>query len=138
MAKAFEVYIPIYKKYIYVLAGSPKESVDALMEQYDLGDKNAETLIEHLEKHSKSSNGIFTYNEESNTYTIWLPQEPDTIAWEGVLLHEINHAIFYLFDNLGMEHTAASDEAYSYLSEYLYVEIMTKFEESYEEPSSDN
>lgn len=138
MAKAFEVYIPIYKKYLYVLAGSPKESVDALMEQYDLGDKNAETLIEHLEKHKKYSAGIFTYNEESNTYTIWLPQEPDTIAWEGVLLHEINHAIFYLFDNLGMEHTRESDEAYSYLSEYLYVEIMTKFEESNEESISDN
>ena len=86
MAKAFEVYIPIYKKYIYVLAGTPKESVAALMDKYDLGDKNAETLIKHLEKHSKSSNGIFTYSEESNTYAIWLPQEPDTIALEGVVL----------------------------------------------------
>lgn len=138
MAKAFEVYIPIYKKYLYVLVGTPKESVDALMEQYDLGDKNAQTLIEHLEKNSKSSAGIFTYNEESNTYTIWLSQEPDTIAREAVLLHEINHAVFYLFDNLGMEHTQASDEAYCYLSEYLYVEIMTKFEESNEESISDN
>ena len=128
MAKAFEVYIPIYKKYLYVLAGTPKESVDALMEQYELGDKNAETLIEHLEKHKKNSAGIFTYDEESNTYTIWLPQEPDTIEREACLLHEINHAVFYLFDNLGMEHTVASDEAYSYLSEYLYVEIMNKFE----------
>ena len=129
MAKAFEVYIPIYKKYLYVLAGTPKESVEALMEQYELGVKNAETLIEHLEKHSKNSVGIFTYNEESNTYTIWLPQEPDTIAWESVLLHEINHAVFYLFDNLGMKHTQESDEAYSYLSEYLYVEIMSKLED---------
>ena len=121
-----------------MLTGSPKESVEALMEQYDLGDKNAETLIEHLEKHRKNSAGVFTYNEESNTYTIWLPQEPDTIAREAVLLHEINHAVFYLFDNLGIEHTQASDEAYCYLSEYLYVEIMTKFEESDEEPTSDN
>lgn len=129
MAKAFEVYIPIYKKCIYVLIGTPKESVEALMEQYELGDKNAETLIEHLEKHRKKSAGIFTYNEESNTYTIWLPKEPDTIAGEAVLLHEINHAVFYLFDNLGIEHTQASDEAYCYLSEYLYVEIMNKFED---------
>ena len=135
MAKAFEVYIPIYKKYLYVLAGTPKESVEALMEQYELGVKNAETLIEHLEKHSKNSVGIFTYNEESNTYTIWLPQEPDTIAWEGVLLHEINHAVFYLLDNLGMEHTQASDEAYSYLSEYLYVEIMNKFDDEQDQPT---
>lgn len=135
MAKAFEVYIPIYKKYLYVLAGTPKESVETLMEQYELGVKNAETLIEHLEKHSKNSVGIFTYNEESNTYTIWLPQEPDTIAWEGVLLHEINHAVFYLLDNLGMEHTQASDEAYSYLSEYLYVEIMNKFDDEQDQPT---
>lgn len=135
MAKAFEVYIPIYKKYLYVLAGTPKESVEALMEQYDFGDKNAETLIEHLEKHKKNSVGIFTYDEESNTYTIWLPQEPDTIALEGVLLHEINHAVFYLLDNLGMEHTVASDEAYSYLSEYLYVEIMNKFENEQDQPT---
>ena len=135
MAKAFEVYIPIYKKYLYVLAGTPKESVEALMEQYDFGDKNAETLIEHLEKHSKNSVGIFTYNEETNTYTIWLPQEPDTIAREAVLLHEINHAVFYLFDNLGIEHTQASDEAYSYLSEYLYVEIMNKFEDEQDQPT---
>lgn len=135
MAKAFEVYIPIYKKYLYVLTGTPKESVEALMEQYDLGDKNAETLIEHLEKHKKNSAGIFTYNEESNTYTIWLPQEPDTIEREACLLHEINHAVFYLFDNLGIEHTQASDEAYCYLSEYLYVEIMNKFEDEQNQPT---
>lgn len=135
MAKAFEVYIPIYKKYLYVLVGTPKESVEALMEQYDFGDKNAETLIEHLKKHRKNSVGIFTYNEETNTYTIWLPQEPDTIAGEAVLLHEINHAVFYLFDNLGIEHTQASDEAYSYLSEYLYVEIMNKFDDEQDQPT---
>lgn len=135
MAKAFEVHIPIYKKYLYVLVGTPKEGVLALMEQYDLGDKNAETLIEHLEKHRKNSAGIFTYNEESNTYTIWLPQEPDTIEREAVLLHEINHAVFYLFNNLGMEHTQASDEAYCYLSEYLYVEIMNKFEDEQDQPT---
>lgn len=135
MAKAFEVRIPIYKEHMYVLVGTPKESVEALMEQYDLGDKNAETLIEHLEKYSKNSVGIFTYNEESNTYTIWLQQEPDTIAWEGVLLHEINHAVFCMLDKLGMEHTQASDEAYSYLSEYLYVEIMNKFEDEQDQPT---
>lgn len=135
MAKAFEVYVPIYKKYMYVLVGTPKESVETLMEQYELGDKNAETLIEHLEKHKKNSAGIFTYDEESNTYTIWLPQEPDTIALEGVLLHEINHAVFYMLDNLGMGHTRESDEAYSYLSEYLYVEIMNKFEDEQDQPT---
>lgn len=135
MAKAFEVYIPIYKKYLYVLVGTPKESVDALMEQYDLGDKNAETLIKHLEKHSEGSNGLFTWDEYSNTYTIWLPRVPDTIGREGVLIHEINHAVFYLLDKLGMEHTQASDEAYCYLSEYLYVEIMNKFEDEQDQPT---
>lgn len=133
MAKALEVYIPIYKQYLYVLVGTPKESVEVLMEQYDFGDTNAKILIEHLDRHSKGSNGLFTWNEDSNTYIIWLPQEPDTIKREAVLLHEINHAVFYLLDKLGMEHTIASDEAYSYLSEYLYVEIMTKFEECKEE-----
>ena len=112
-----------------MLVGTPKESVETLMDQYNFGDKNAETLIEYLDRHSKGSNGLFTWHEDSNTYIIWLPRVPDTIAWEGVLLHEINHAVFYLLDKLGMEHTAASDEAYSYLSEYLYIEIMTKFEE---------
>jgi hypothetical protein len=129
MAKALEVYIPIYKQYLYVLVGTPKESVEALMEQYYFGDTNAKILIEHLDRQSKGSNGLFTWNEDSNTYIIWLPQEPDTIKGEAVLLHEINHAVFYLLYKLGMEHTIASDEAYSYLSEYLYVEIMTKFEE---------
>ena len=138
MAKAFEVHIPIYNKYIYVLVGTPKESVDALKERYEIEDRHAETLIEHLEKHSKCSNGLFTWDEDSNTYTIWLSRVPDTIGWEGVLLHEINHAVFRLLDELGMEHTNASDEAYSYLSEYLYVEIMTKFEESDEESISNN
>lgn len=135
MAKAFEVYIPIYKKYIYVLAGSPKESVEALKERYEIEDRNAETLIKHLEKHSEGSNGLFTWDEDSNTYIIWLPRVPDTIGWEGVLLHEINHAVFYLLDKLGMEHTVASDEAYSYLSEYLYVEIMNKFDDEQDQPT---
>lgn len=138
MAKAFEVYIPIYKKYLYVLVGAPKESVEALMEKYDFGDKNAEALTELYGKHSKTCAGLFNYNEEDNTYKIWLKEEPVTIEGEAVLLHEINHAVFYMLDNLGMEHTQESDEAYAYLSEYLYIEIMTKFEESYEETTSNN
>ena len=73
MAKAFEVYIPIYKKYLYVLVGTPKESVEALKERYEIEDRNAKTLIEHLEKHSEGSNGLFTWDEDSNTYIIWLP-----------------------------------------------------------------
>lgn len=135
MAKAFEVHIPIYKKYLYVLVGTPKESVDALIWRYDFGESKPETLIEHLEKYSKTSAGIFSYDESSDTYTIWLAKEPDSIAGEGVLLHEINHAVFYLYDNLGMEHTKESDEAYCYLSEYLYIEIMNKLEYEQNQPT---
>ena len=40
-----------------------------------------------------------------------------------------------MLDKLGMEHTAASDEAYYYLSEYLYVEIMNKFEDEQDQPT---
>lgn len=135
MAQAFEVHIPIYHKYLYVLVGTPKESVEALIERYDFGESKLETLIEHLEKYSKGSAGIFSHDESSDTYTIWLAKEPDSIAREGVLLHEINHSVFYLLDNLGMEHTKESDEAYSYLSEYLYVEIMNKFEDMQNQPT---
>ena len=127
MAQAFEVHIPIYDKYLYVLIGSPQDSVAVFKDSYDVGERNSKDLLEHLNKYSETSNGLFTHNEISNTFVLWLSQIPDSIKWEGVLIHEINHAVFRLLDELGMEHTSASDEAYSYLSEYLYIEIMNKF-----------
>lgn len=59
-----------------------------------------------------------------DTYNlIWLNKFPETVEDYGDLVHEIEHAVYYILESRGLKHTAESDEAYAYLSSFLFCEI---------------
>ena len=52
-----------------------------------------------------------------------MPVLPHTIDEFATLIHEIEHATFYILDNAGMVHTKESDEAYAHTQGYIFSEI---------------
>lgn len=40
------------------------------------------------------------------------------------LSHELNHAVFFIFDRIGIKHTTDSDEAFCYYQQYLLKEVL--------------
>ncbi len=40
------------------------------------------------------------------------------------LAHEIEHAVFMIFDRIGMKHTIESDEAYAYFQQYIMRKVL--------------
>ena len=54
-----------------------------------------------------------------------LKKAKTSIAIElDVLSHELNHAVFFVFDRVGIKHTMDSDEAFCYYQQYLLKEVL--------------
>ena|SRR3990167_6981067 len=45
-----------------------------------------------------------------------------------VLSHELNHAVFFIFDRIGIKHTIDSDEAFCYYQQYLLKEVLKEIQ----------
>jgi hypothetical protein len=50
-------------------------------------------------------------------------RKPQTVA---ILVHEVFHAVSFLFDRIGIKHSDGSDEAWSYAIEYLVRRILER------------
>ena len=114
-----QINIPIYKTCLWVYFGSPEECEKALR------NKNVSERYISIFKHQCNStvDGLYLYEEEENLSLLWLNDIPYSVADCGILVHEIEHYVFNLFDRIGMEHTTASDEAYAYMIGYVFSEI---------------
>lgn len=56
----------------------------------------------------------------------WIPKTPYQL---GVLVHEITHATFAILSKVGMALSDYSEEAYTYLLQYIFNRILTYIEE---------
>lgn len=56
-----------------------------------------------------------------------LSNEPDSPEHIGDLVHECFHAVFFLFNRIGISLSRDSDEAFAYAIEYLAREILKQF-----------
>ena len=52
-----------------------------------------------------------------------MPEIPEKIAHYGVLVHEIIHFVYRFLAERGMTMNDSSEEAYTYLAEYIFNEI---------------
>jgi len=55
---------------------------------------------------------------------VWLEHFPKTPSDYGALAHETGHAAFVMLRDLGMGFTDDSEEAFTYLQEYLVTEFL--------------
>ena len=119
MTETLKIQIPIYREVLHVFFGSIEECIEAQRK-----DGCKEIDIEEWRRHIEDKNPDGEYSLSNDTYhLIWQECTPETILEYSTLVHEIEHAVFYILDSRGLKHTEESDEAYAYLFGFLFCEI---------------
>lgn len=113
------IQIPIYHHTLQVLFGDSQELKDTLIKEYKLDECEVCSMTDNISRYS----GSMWYVEKTGDFYLWCENVPNTISDYGTLVHELQHFVFIFLGNKGLNHTEDSDEAYSYLMEYMYVEI---------------
>lgn len=119
MKETLKIQIPIYKTSLQVFFGSAEDCIVAQRK-----DGRNEIDIEEWRRQNASTNYAGAFSASDDTYNlIWVNKLPESIEDYSNLVHEIEHAVFYLLDSRGLKHTEDSDEAYAYLTSFLFCEI---------------
>ena len=116
MEELFKIPIPLYRAKLHVFFGTPEACAEAMRKE-----NVPELEIEEWKKNTKGFEGM--YHEDNDFRLLWITEVPATVGRYGELAHEIEHAVFYLLNSRGLKHTEESDEAYSYLTGFLFEEI---------------
>lgn len=117
------VSIDLYQQDLLVCFGDKLELHDALAPL--IGEGEACKVCSDI---PRSSVGRTMVDEERGVYFLWLPQVPSTAAQLGVLAHEIGHAAIGIMQKIGASLSPESEEAYTYLIQYLTERICEKAE----------
>lgn len=116
------IQIPIYNHTLQVLLGDVTEIKDTLVREYKVAEHWADGMLENI---GANAAGSMCRIDAINEYFLWVEKVPTTIKDYGVLVHEIEHFVFYFLNDKGLNHTEDSDEAYAYLFEYIFEQIDT-------------
>ena len=117
MEEIFKIDIPLYRERLHVFFGSREECANALR-----ADGMEEWRINSWLEHTKNCDGL--YSQHDCYRLLWVYRIPESVAEYVDLVHEVEHAAFYMLKDKGLIHTEESDEAYAYLMGWLYGEIM--------------
>lgn len=74
-------------------------------------------------KPSDTAQGYFIYFEKDGVYLLWMPELPEKIAHYCTLVHEIMHFVYRFLAEIRLIMNDSSEEAYTYLVEYMFNEI---------------
>lgn len=122
MNKLHAIEIPIWHTDLYVFFGEDKDKCLKELNKAKKGKINPSSLYTTRET-MESASGVFIQSVVDYYNLLWMPVLPHTIGEFATLIHEIEHATFYILDNAGMVHTKESDEAYAHTQGYIFSEI---------------
>ncbi len=117
MTELHKIHIPIYKDILFVFLGTVKDCQQALIKN-GMCEEEAQCF-----KPSETAQGFFIYFEKDGIYLLWMPEIPEKIAHYGVIVHEIFHFVYRFLAERGLVMNDSSEEAYTYLAEYVFDEI---------------
>lgn len=110
----FTIPLVLYPFDFMISINETDEQILSALSGFDL-DKEDLELITNI-----NSTTVGRYCLLKNNQTVIRLKRPlDTPAMMGTLSHEIYHAVYNLFDVIGMEMTRASEEAYAYAIGYV-------------------
>ena len=119
MTETLKIQIPIYRETLHVFFGSVEDCRAALIKD-GISEEDAQAW-----NAGKTLKGSYRYYEKEAYCLLWLPAFPKSVADFGALVHEILHFVFHLMSLRGLELNGGSEEAYTYLTEFVYCEIQT-------------
>ena len=78
---------------------------------------------EVIEEVAPNTEGV-TVTTSGRTVTIYLASQPRDARSVALLIHELSHATNFILREVGIPHTEDTEEAYTYLLEYIAREVM--------------
>lgn len=123
MAKWKYIRNDTYKRGITVFMGSVEDFVHFLENS---SYKNDEELIKLARGFKQRRAQATCYNVTDGQCIIYLPKFPVTPEEVAILGHEVLHATFFFLSYCGIKYTEESEEAYTYLYEFLLAKALTE------------
>lgn len=122
-ASHFIISLDIYPFDVLVSIDQTDEQLFTVLKKYGITDKDDIKLIIDLPDTCRGRCIMF----KSNQTVIRLKRQPKKHIMIGVIAHECFHATDFILGKIGMRlETFVSDEAYSYLQQYLVETISLK------------
>lgn len=112
--------IELYDQDLLVHFGDKEDLKDYLVQELEVSEEKASQAVSTI---SPSSIGKTIIDYDNGIYFIWLKELPITDYNFGVLVHEIAHAAIGILNSKGMRLTHDSEEAYTYLMQYITIQI---------------
>lgn len=103
----------LYRDLLFV-CGNEDETRKALLKYHD--DK---VVKEMLDGFSFNERGWTVYDSENNAFFVWMPCMPKTAQDIGFLVHELFHATYAVFGNLGSPLSDDNEELFAYILGYV-------------------
>lgn len=111
---AIGIPLPFYKDFLLVsIYQSDKEFKKVLLEYEDISEDDHKELLDN----NCGARCYYNYNKDIGV--IRVVQKAEFPVFMGALAHEIAHYVFMMLSNKGLKHCDESEEAYTYLIEYL-------------------
>lgn len=70
-----------------------------------------------------NSQACTVYSDSTGEVSVWFPRIDTTLNSRLTVMHEMQHVTRFILSFVGLEHTAETDEVYSYELEYLVKQI---------------
>ncbi len=118
--KEIVIQIPIYKTAVLIYWGNRKGLYKAVKRNSDKA-----TAREVIEEVAPDTEGV-TVTTSGRTVTIYLVSPPQDAQSVALLIHELSHATNFILREAGIPHTEDTEEAYTYLLEYLTRETLNR------------
>lgn len=118
MTETLKIQIPIYRETLHVFFGSVEDCRAALIKD-GISEGNAQAWSA-----GKTLKGSYRYYEKEAYCLLWMPVVPKSVDEYGTLVHEILHFVFHLMSLRGLELNGGSEEAFTYLYQFVYCEMM--------------
>lgn len=108
--------LDIFKHGIKVVIGS---------RDYLLAVAKKDGFLDFVEKNIEEPFGMITFMLPTGDAMIYSESFDSGTDDDEVMRHEILHAVSHILRNVGIEHTAETEEAYAYALEYCNKRILT-------------
>ena len=85
-----------------------------------------EDIFSRLEWRSNTVTAFYTCSPNNESF-VRLREKPTTPKWIAIMVHECSHPVMETMRRIGMPLTVESEEAYTYLLDYIVRNILEQF-----------
>lgn len=128
---SFEIRVSVYKTNIHIIIGGSISERRKLLRSKNYTWKYVEELLDRISDHDAT-----VVEHQSGDLTLFFNKSPKKDNfWLSILTHETLHAACYILRRVGVQLSAESEEAYAYLQQMIFEEILDNLDKYDKEKS---